>query len=97
MSTSSSTAIALLCCFAIAVSFCWTMRSLVMDNFSCTFSFDCKKISMSLGTLGSKHTTSDDEGAMLELYCFLIEELQWNDQAKKMPRAVVSAYSAHAR
>ena len=37
--TSSNTAIARLCCFAIAVSFCCTMRSLLMDSLSWTLIF----------------------------------------------------------
>lgn len=37
-STSSSWAIARRCCFAIAVSFCWTIRSREMDSLSCTLS-----------------------------------------------------------
>lgn len=39
--TSSSCAIARRCCFAMAVSFCCTIRSRLIDSLSCTLILDC--------------------------------------------------------
>ncbi len=44
--TSSNCAICRLDCFAMAVSFCCTIRSLLMDSLSCTLIFPCRMFSM---------------------------------------------------
>ena len=65
--TSRSCAIARLCCLAIAVSFCCTIRSLLMANFNCTLIFACscvRTIAARERGNGNKHTTTDDDGAI---------------------------------
>lgn len=42
INTSSSCAIARRCCLAIAESFCWTIRSRLIDSLSCTLILDCR-------------------------------------------------------
>lgn len=70
--TSSSCAIARRCCLAIAVSFCWTIRSRLIDSLSCTLILDCghcgeHSLKENLVDWG-EHTTIDDEGAMIRVY-----------------------------
>lgn len=69
--TSSSWAIARRCCLAMAVSFCWTIRSRLIDSLSCTLILDCGHCgehSLKENSVdGNNHTTIDDEGAMMRL------------------------------
>lgn len=70
--TSSSCAIARRCCLARAVSFCWTIRSRLIDSLSCTLILDCGHCgehSLKENSVdGGEHTTIDDEGAMIRVY-----------------------------
>lgn len=71
--TSSSCAIARRCCLAIAVSFCWTIRSRLIDSLSCTLILDCHPLGYYSAkeedsVVGGDPTTIDDEGAMVRGY-----------------------------
>lgn len=88
--TSSSCAIARRCCLAMAVSFCWTIRSRLIDSLSCTLILDCfycgehslKESSFD----GDDHTTIDDEGAMMR-YCSTVYFTEWRGKCHSHPPA----------